>query len=273
MGFMLNSKTVILLATFLIACSQSPVSTLKDDRITLKRDPPDNTKFSGYGYSPPALHYFCTFAQKIIAKTTLRATNRIWEDLEGFIGSNALPYDGAENEPLTTQQYVESNLYPQTVMCKMKSWDALAFYYPGSASPGASCSGINRDTHKRVLKSLRKQSVAIKKIIFDEWITYTGEQWTHQSPATTIYTSTVDHQIHVVGKSLYVERTNWIPFIGPEKKGIHYCQIVTPNFLRQVITGQIKAPTCDPPPRYSTSPFKPLPIWPCQDPGSPSKFL
>lgn len=246
-------------------------------------------KARGHLYSTSAVNRFCKGAQGIIANTTLVPDNILYEDLgmagipfpppgtpsTGFIGSDAWPYDTMEDLPLTTTQHVgygvdeHGNDYPQTVMCKMKSWDALNFYYPGSASSGSSCSTINQDTYVAVLNSLVNAEIpVVTDLVFDEWVTFTGAQWTSQSPSVTAYTSTVDGKVHIVGKPLYVARLNPIPFIGPEKKGVHYCQIIAPEYLRDVITGDIEAPTCDAPPVYlpPVGPPAPPALWACENP-------
>ena len=65
-------------------------------------------------YSTAAVNRFCKEAQLIIANTTLAANNVVWDELgtsvpppaTGFIGSDATPYDGATDLPLSTTQYV-----------------------------------------------------------------------------------------------------------------------------------------------------------------------
>lgn len=246
----------------------------------------------GHLYSTAAVNRFCKGAQRIIATTELEATNVIWDDLgvagipfpppgtpsTGFIGSDALPYDGAEDLPLTTQQFVGYGLddkgkdYPQTVMCKMKSWDALDFYYPGAASAGADCATVNANTGAAVIESLtndNQEPQVITEIVYDNWVTFTGQQWTDSSPAPSAYISNADGKLHVVGKQLYVERTNPSPFVPANKKGVDYCQVIAPEYLREVIVGNIQAPTCDAPPVYNPPIFGPPEApkpWACANP-------
>jgi len=245
----------------------------------------------GQLYSTAAVNRFCKGAQGIIANTILEPDNVLFGDLgmpgipfpppgtpaTGFIGSDAAPWDGNEGAPLTTTQFVGYGIdaagkdYPQTIMCKMKSWDALDFYYPGSASAGASCSDINADTYARVLNSLtnpNQEPEVVTEVVFDEWVTFTGQQWTSEAPATTAYVSTADGKVHIVGKPLYVARLNPVPFIGPEKKGVHYCQIIAPEYLREIIVGNITPSTCAAPPVYlpPAGPPAPPPIWGCPNP-------
>ena len=252
---------------------------------------PNVAEASGFLYSNAALNRFCRGAQKIIARTPLRSDNVVYDDLgtpgvpfpppgipaTGFIGSDALPYDGAEELPLTTTQYVgfgtdaSGDEYAQTVMCKMKSWDALDFYFPGKASEGSNCSSINQVTTGLVFLSMlfRGEFPVITDIEFDDWDTFTGQQWTDSSPAPSAYISTTDGKLHLVGKRLYVERTNPSPFVGAPKKGVDYCQVIAPEYLRNILRGDITAPTCDDFPVYSPPvggpPQGPLP-WACANP-------
>lgn len=183
-----------------------------------------------------------------------------------------------EELPLTTQQFVGYGLddkgkdYPQTVMCKMKSWDALDFYYPGAASAGADCATVNADTGAAVIESLtnnNQEPQLITEIVYDNWVTFTGQQWTDSAPAPSAYISNADGKLHAVGKQLYVERTNPSPFVPANKKGMDNCQVIAPEYLREVIVGNIQAPTCDAPPVYSPPIFGPPEApkpWACANP-------
>ena len=248
-------------------------------------------KGRGKLYSTAAVKGLCKKAQQIIANTKLKAKNVNWKELgtrpytipsegipaTGFIGSNATPYDGAEDLPLSTQQYVgygkddTGETYPQVIMCKMKSWDALNFYYPGSAASGSNCADVNAKIGALVVASLtnrNQESLAIGSVVYDNWLTYTGEQWTDSSPAPVAYLSNSDGKLHIVSKELYVARNNLSPFVGPEKKGINYCQVIAPQYLSRLLVGDITAQRCDAPPVYQQpvgQPESPKP-WNCANP-------
>ncbi len=248
-------------------------------------------KGRGKLYSTAAVKNFCKKAQQIIANTKLKAKNVNWNELgtpgipfpapgisaTGFIGSNPTPYDGALYLPLSTQQYVgyakdnTGKTYPQVIMCKMKSWDALNFYYPGSAASGSNCAVVNAKIGGLVVASLTNQNqepLAIRSVVYDNWLTYTGEQWTDSSPAPVAYLSTKDGKLHILSKELYVARNNPSSFVGVEKKGINYCQVIAPDYLRRLLVGNITAPKCDPPPVYQQplgQPESPKP-WNCANP-------
>lgn len=160
--------------------------------------------------------------------------------------------------------------YPQVILCKMKSADALDFYYPGSAALGASCAAINVRTTAQVVARLTKEnrepSIG-KDLVYYNWLTYSGQQWTDSSP-TPVAFLTSDGKLHIVSKELYVERTNPSSFVGSEKKGINYCQVIAPQYLRKLLLDKIVAPECDAPPLYQQSSTQPEPAktWNCANP-------
>ena len=235
-------------------------------------------------YSQAALDEFCTGAQSIVARTPLISENVISQELgtagspfpppgtasTGFIGTDAAPYDEGEDLPLTTHQYVEYGVggWPKTVMCKMKSWDALNFYYPGQASKGSDCAAVNRATVGTVAIAmlLRDQQSVYQDVQFDTWSTYTGQQWTHGGPAPTAYLDT-GGKLHLVAKELIVERTNPITFISSPKKGVHYCHLATPRYVKRVLAGKEAVPTCEAPPVLAPPAGPPTtpPDWHCGD--------
>lgn len=223
----------------------------------------------------PEEEQFCKGAQAIIANTDLVPRNAILTDFGSYTSASASPYCGEEDAPFTVVEHSsfgvteEGETYAQTVMCKMKSWEALNHYFPGSAAPGSDCSTINEATYAQVLSELGEgEAQQVAELVFDEWESFTGSQWTSQAPAVTAYTSTVDGKVHVLGKSLFVDLNDSTIFIGPDKKGVHYCQVIAPEHLRKLILGTLVAPSCDPPPAYEAPVLLPSdpPLWDCQNP-------
>lgn len=264
--------------------------------------------FAGSGakvFSSKFLNKYCRKAQKKIAQTDLKAENVLYEDLgspgipwpppgipaTGFIGSDALPYEGEDPQsPLTTTQYVgygtdsDGDDYPQAVMCKMKSWDAIQFFYgPEAAAPGNNCADINRKIVNKVIRALNgdddsdsgdndwadsdDDGIIIPEIVYDNWETYTGAQWTDSSPAPVAFQSTADGLLHIVGKRLYVPNDTEPMFVGPEKVGVDYCQTIAPAYVRELLLGRVEAPVCDPFPLYQP-PF----LWPPGPPPGPQPW-
>lgn len=227
-------------------------------------------------YSAPWVNRFCADAQRNLATTDLKASVTIYESIDDFIGSDAMPWRGAEDLPLTNSQLIKYGVrqdgshYVQGFMCKGKSADGLIDAYPGLTAVRTNCAAVNQGNYLAVLYSLMSDRnappIIINEVEFDYWRTFSGEQWTKESPVAFAYTSTTDGKLHFVGKELYVPVDIVIDFIGPEKKGVHYCQGPSPEYIRDLLTGRIAAPVCDAPPRYSFDPFKPIPDWDCRNP-------
>ena len=107
-------------------------------------------------------------------------------------------------------------------------------------------------------------------IVFEDWITYGGNQWTANSPSPTAYYDTTDGggTLHLVSKSLIVDRTDPSPFVDDDKKGIQYCQVVAPAYLYKILTQAVAPPICDPPPVYEIPTQGPPQVipWDCSNP-------
>lgn len=206
-------------------------------------------------YSTAAVKRLCTEAQQIIAGTTLDSTNNIHDTSTSFIVSDAAPYESPEGAtlPLTTQQFVtygtypaKGKQYPQIISCKMKSAEALAFFYGADAAhSGASCRDIHEQTVNAVFASLTKPET--RQLVFDrddviidsDSVARSGPQWLTPMPPTLTYMD-AEGRLHLQAKSLPVPR-EVPPFVplGPEKKGVHYCHLAAPEYIRALITGDV----------------------------------
>lgn len=218
----------------------------------------------GHLYSTAAVNRICKEAQRVIANTTLDATNVIWDEFgvagpppTGFISSDALPYAGAEQLPLTTQQYItygtyaDGKEYPKIASCKMKRYDALErIYGPGVASAGSTCRTIIQGMTTEVIASLTNKET--RQVVFDtddevvadaDSNAFSGSQWTNLA----LYTpATVDGSgvLHLRGRRLDVPE-NFpsppppAPPLGPAKKGVTYCHIPAPEYIRALLTGEV----------------------------------
>lgn len=230
---------------------------------------------------PNSFKNYCAEAQKVIANApNVDARINHYEDLGNFIDSDAEPYGrNQSNSTLEVSQFVglssSSTLSlssePQespaaattTVLCKMKSADALDKYFGiGTSITGEDnpCSAINKQIVKSVIKKMQQKnengkeehdwelSRTFQSIIYDDWITKTGSQWSGNSPAVTAYQD-ADSVLHLVGKSLYVSVKNrWFPLRS--KVGVHYCQTITAEYVKALLLNQVDAPFCGSPPSY-----------------------
>lgn len=231
----------------------------------------------------------------MIANTHLTSTNTVFDELgvpgspfpptpsTEFIGSISTPYGPVGSDgydlPLTTTQHVGYGIDPtsgdecaQTIMCKMKNAYALQYHFPYEhpIPREEDCSLISimilRQLHP-FLGEDNQNDVNSDNIVFDDWITYGGNQWTANSPSPTAYYDGTG-KLHIVSKSLTVERTNPSPFVDDDQKGIQYCQVVAPSYLYKILTQTVTPPICDPPPMYEVptqGPPQVLP-WDCSNP-------
>jgi lambda repressor-like predicted transcriptional regulator len=213
----------------------------------------------GHLYSTAAVNRICKEAQQVIANTTLESTNVIWDEFgvagppsTGFISSDALPYQGAESLPLTTQQFVtyatyaDGSEYPKIVSCKMKRWDALQrIYGASSAASGSTCRTIVEGMTTSVIASLTNKET--REVVFDtddevvedpDSNAFTGAQWTNLA----LYVpANVDGAgvLHLRGRRLDVPENFPAPFLGPAKKGVTYCHLPAPEYIRALLTGEV----------------------------------
>lgn len=218
----------------------------------------------GHLYSTAAVNRICKEAQQVIANTTLQSTNIVWDDFgvagpppTGFIASDALPYQGAESLPLTTQQYVtyanypDGKEYPKIVSCKMKRWDALQRIYGASAAAaGSTCQTIVQGVTTEVIASLTNKET--RSVVFDpddevvedpDSNAFTGAQWTNLA----LYVpANVDGAgvLHLRGRRLDVPENAVgppppAPQLGPAKKGVTYCHLPAPEYIRALLTGEV----------------------------------
>ena len=241
------------------------------------------------------LDQFCTLAQQVIASTKLTSTNTVFDELgvagvpfpvptpsTEFIASISTPYgpvgDVGYDLPLTTTQHVGYGIdpggeeeYAQTIMCKMKDANALQYHFPQERPRPRyqDCSLISIVMLRLLRPLLGAHNRHANNIVFDDWITYAGNQWTAESPAPTAYLDNTDeNRLHIVAKSLLVDRTDPSPFVTDERKGIQYCQVVAPAYLYKILTQTVTPPTCDPPPQYEFPSSGPPQVlsWDCANP-------
>jgi len=172
-----------------------------------------------------------------------------------------------------------------TVLCKMKSADALEKYYSshlpilGSSSRSSSsdsskseptndlfsCNTINKNIIATVIEELKEDdpsfSVPFDKIVYKEWKTYIGSQWTSNSPSVTAYISNESATgegegemvvLNMVAKGLhdYVTVHNWWMPIR-HIVGVQYCQTITYEYALSILIEEVVPPVCtSSPPTY-----------------------
>lgn len=194
---------------------------------------------------------FCAEVQRRLVDTPLAIRNVIESDYDAFKKSKAAV------EPLRTHQFLmrdESGDLRQ-VSCKTKSADHLRAIHGATAArdpalPIRSCRQIQRDIVMEIWRDLgepvRRAAVhRPSRILLDaDVMRYTGSSWVG-SPAVA-YTGS-DGQLHLRAVALFAAWEDWRWKIMPESfRGNHYCHLVAPERVRQLMLGEA-TPAAGPP--------------------------
>lgn len=190
---------------------------------------------------------FCLEVQRALAATRHPAENVVHPDYDAFKESKA------DIEPLTIHQYVQSADgnpdLPERVSCKTKTADQLNEHYgEGTAQDtGMTCRNINRATVMAVWNSLSADDRARavehpERIWLDaDQTTFMGSTWVKDYDA--VYRSPAG-ELHLAGKALRVGWDDWWFAWAPDSvRGVHYCHLVAPEYLRRVILGEVSVPS------------------------------
>ena len=207
---------------------------------------------AGQVYGDGAMEEFCTRAQQIVARTDLVSTNVIQPTPEDFITSDAAPWDDADGLalPLTTQQFTSVVAHPTedrdmatVVSCKMKSAEALLYHYGlGTAEIGGLCRDVHAEVVDDVFASLTPPERA--RLVYDrddvfldpDLVSWGGPDWTTPFPPQVAHAEP-DGKLHLRAKAMIVPRIFPVPIVPTPKRGVHYCHLVAPDHLRELVTG------------------------------------
>lgn len=212
--------------------------------------------FAGWVASPPVASAadtellmaspaeFCAEAQHIVSRTDKAGEFVVHPDFEGFVKSKT------NIDPLTLHVYVwpapDAPGRVVAISCKMKSADHLNVAFgPGAAGPDGLCQDMNRETLRQVRASL--PDAADRQVVLDpnenafneKQPARTGADWlapfllTTEDDAGTL-------TIHSKGF-----RVDWLDprFAGLDARvrGVHYCHLIAPDHLRELLTGRAAA--------------------------------
>jgi len=212
----------------LAACAASPPAAPAADTKLLTASPAE----------------FCAEAQHIVSHTDKTGDFVVHPDFEGFVKSKT------NIDPLTLHVYVwpapDDPGQAVAISCKMKSADHLnAAFGPGTAAPDGLCQDMNRETLRQVRASL--PAVADRQVMLDpnenvfneKQPAATGPDWlapfllTTENDAGTL-------TIHSKGF-----RVDWLDprfaRFDARVRGVHYCHLIAPGYLRELLTGQAAA--------------------------------
>jgi hypothetical protein len=190
----------------------------------------------------PATDVYCLEAQHVVTRTTVPMKLVLHEDFESFVKSKAVI------EGPTIHQY---NWYSATgsitgISCKMKSADHLNLEFgEGSAGPDGYCHDMNR----QVYQSLRGQvrNPVVTEVVFDPSESLaTPEQKNMIGPVWLqpfMLTSKDDSgRLHIATRGFVIDFTDpRYQKFPPSWRGTHYCHLIAPDYLGQLLTGEIEA--------------------------------
>lgn len=225
-------------------------------------------------YSQEAVQNQCAAAQRTIATTNRSPIVTVGHTyLSAFVYSSSAPYMGpnlisyngkgfttgtiatGDQLPLTVQQYTSYNTvpstgwrYPEVVSCKMKDAEAINYHFgAGTAGAQQTCRTINEQIVGSVftgLTAFQRRTLRYNESAFvfenDELVS-SGPEFVNPLFAgipTVIWLGT-DGLLHVRSRAVNVERTNPSDAAGPDKKGSYYCHLPTPEYVLNVVRGQV----------------------------------
>jgi hypothetical protein len=178
---------------------------------------------------------FCVRAQKLIASTSLEAINTIHVDYQAYVKSK--PHE----DPLSTEQYYYygEDGVAQIVSCKMKSAGRIIMAH-GEQAAGApqDCRRINQQSFNEVYAVLEAHRQKLRftrsDVVFeDDDSAYMGPRWLEPWPYP-VATVEEDGKLHIRAKAMNIPFAWYIPM--PDRfKGVHYCHLAAPAYLRQLL--------------------------------------
>lgn len=187
--------------------------------------------------------HFCGAVQRILAGTTLPASNAVQVDFDAFVKAKA----GVR--PLLAQQHVEYadpvRTQPMLIACKTKSADHLnAVYGPGTAlGDDYSCRSINRSIVLGAWSAMTATQRAAaawppSRIMLDgDEVGFLGS--TFVKPYVFLYRG-ADGLPHLRARAQYASWLDWRWKLMPERfRGTHYCRLIAPEYARRLIQGEV----------------------------------
>lgn len=216
-------------------------------------------------FSAAARSNYCVRAQQLVAGTDLVSQNVVHDTIESFVESDATPYDTEDGRdlPLTTHQFItrvehpgEGRLMDAVLSCKLKSGEAIQYHYGQSEGAlGHFCTDAHADIADRVFDALtgaERQRLVYDRsdiVLVPDQASMGGGDWTSGQPqggdfqTPTIARAMPDGSLALQAKALIVPTVgvDIPPFVGRNKQGTHYCHLIAPEHLRELVTGDVSA--------------------------------
>jgi len=194
---------------------------------------------------------FCAEAQRRITGVTLPVRNVVHPDYASFVESKP------GIAPLETQQFTEPPTtrggVPARVSCKFKTSDHIRAVHGSGAATVTddrnACRELNRETILSVwarLPATQRARLAVppnRFMLHADENRITGSSWTE--PYNHVWS--VGQQVHVRAKALLVLWDDWRWKLAPDRfRGTHYCHLITPEYARALMLGELRAPPLAP---------------------------
>ncbi len=186
-------------------------------------------------HAEPDVDQFCAEAQKLVASTSLDAINTVHVDYQAYVKSKP------QEDPLATEQYYHygDDGVARIVSCKMKSAGRIIMAH-GEQAAGVEqdCKSINQQSFNAVDTQLQADQQALRftlsDVVFEEdESSYMGPSWLEPWPYP-VATVEDDGKLHIRAKAMHIPYAWYIPM--PDSfKGVHYCHLVAPAYLRQLL--------------------------------------
>lgn len=216
-------------------------------------------------YSVKSVNNFCQRAQQIVAGTELESINLVHNTFSSFVTSSSAPYEGLNlssfngDEPLgddlalTTQQFNNYQTmpwvgwdFPDVISCKLKDTESIQFHLgEAAASTQGTCADVVAETVQQVYDSANdfdSRWILVEQediVIEPDLVTAAGPVWTSGQPGNTkaVAYDNGDGVLRLRGIALPVDRTDPTSFVGPDKKGVYYCHLPSPEYVFSLIRG------------------------------------
>jgi len=194
----------------------------------------------------PNLNEYCAVAQKEVASSRVPARNVLVTDYQAF--SRASP----SVKPLETMQFVayadSQASRPRMISCKLHSAERIrAEYGPTAAGEATSCARLNRRTVDAVLSSMterQKKKMPFKgpvPVMLEPDLQASSEaDWLQEF---TMVQTDAGGTLRIRAKSLRGGTVSTrVSTRAAADNGRLYCHLIAPDYLRRVLTGEVKLP-------------------------------
>ena len=190
---------------------------------------------------------FCASAQALIAPVDVAAESTIHETYEAFVDSKVIAYPLQVQQFNSNPQAGSADLY-KVVSCKMRTAGSIVDAY---AEQGQSLTSGEETSCEFVISSMLSEiaeEISTAKLSIDpasveideEDLTFMGPSWLDPWPFEP---ADMDEsgKLHLKSRALYVPWSIFIP--APAAfKGVYYCHLPAPAYLKALLAGEVKAP-------------------------------